>query len=157
MASEAGEVVAKAVEQVASGGDLTLDQIALMEEEGLGPREVIREVKALLACDPSRIIESDGDGGFRLKDDIPPKHMKGVVEIAKGRIKFVDRVAALRLAAEMARQVGRIPQQGAPGSGGGMTVKQAVFLMPGSDPQAIPGFNHQPGAVVRVEAPIEES
>lgn len=116
-----------------------------MEAEGLGPRDIIREVKALLTADPSKVLESDGEGGFRLKAKLLPKHMRAVVEVSKSRVKFIDRVAALRLAAEMAKQIGRsqqAPQQPAQ-LGPGVSVKQAIFMLPGtgvhSNPPAIQG------------------
>jgi len=116
--------------------DLTPEQIQVLEEEGLGPRRVIRYVKELLDADPARVIQVDEDGNFRLKRRIPRKHLRAVTEIARGKIKFVDRVAALRLAAEMAKQIGG-KRQDEKREAQTFPIREAVFLMPGEKPAQV--------------------
>lgn len=124
----------------AAEGKLNPDQVAVLEEEGLGPRQIIREVKQLLSADPSKLVEVDSLGSFRLKRKLLPKHMKAVVELTSsqhgGKIRFIDRVAALKLAAEMAKLVGRKEEKSAGPTQ--IAAPRAVFVMPGAEFPQLP-------------------
>jgi hypothetical protein len=77
--------------------------LSLLESEGLSQRQMIRHLKDILDADTSKIIEVDAKGEPRLRKKLMPKNMKAVVEIAKGRVKFCDRVAAVKLLLEVGK------------------------------------------------------
>lgn len=130
--------------------DLQPEQIQAMEEEGLGPRQIIREVKALLAADPSKVIEIK-DGKPSLKPKAIPKHYKAIVEISATKIRFVDRIAALRLAAEMGKLIGK--KEAPKPLEQPITFKRAIVVMAAPDEMAKAQLPPTvPGEVIEVEA-----
>lgn len=127
--------ISNAADKAVENG-LTPQQVAILEEEGLGPRQIIREVKALLSSDPSKVVEVNPRGELMLRRKLLPKHLRGVVELSNAsaggiKVRFIDRVAALKLAAEMAKMV----NQKSAGNGdvtNQIAAPQAVFVMPGA-------------------------
>lgn len=92
--------------------DIDSEILRVMEEEGLGPRDIIREIKTLLKCDPSKLVDVSGDGQLKLKVKLPAAHARGLVEMSPTKLKMVDKAKLITLASELARmQPSRQPKQ----------------------------------------------
>lgn len=107
------ELVRRQEEQIAKASlrdsEVDADIDFALEDAGLSRRQMVRYLKQLLDADPSKVFTVTNSGEPRLKPKILPKHAVAIMEVSKGRIRFVDRTKVV----ELLMEVGRFSKRGA--------------------------------------------